>query len=91
MARGWDSKAVESQIESAEERRARIRGIQINQEHSDLERQIASVELSRTRVLQDLAAAANPRYKDLLHRSLDYLDGQVGELRERLNKLDHHG
>jgi len=91
VARGWESKAVESQIESAEERKSRAQAVQISRERYELEQQIASVELSRTRVLQDLAAATNPRYKELLQRSLAYLDTQVGTLRERLNKPDHHG
>jgi hypothetical protein len=81
MARGWESKAVESQIEAAEERAARSKAIQVSAEQLSLQRERESLELSRTRVLQDLASATNPRYRDQLQRSLQYLD-------EKLQALD---
>jgi hypothetical protein len=81
MARGWESKEVESQIEAAEERTARAHQIRLTAEQLKLERERESIELSRTRVLQDLAAASNPRYIALLEQSLHFLD-------EKLAKLD---
>ena len=81
MARGWESKAVESQIEAAEARASRSRASHLSAEQLNLQRERESVELSRTRVLQDLASATNPRYRDLLRRSLQYLD-------EKLEALD---
>jgi hypothetical protein len=84
MARGWESKAVESQIESAATRREQARASQIRADEISLQRERESLELSRTRVLQDLAKAANPRYKELLERSLMFLD-------EKLAALDANG
>ncbi len=81
MARGWESKAVESQIEAAEARASRSKAIHVSAEQLSSERERESLELSRTRVLQDLASASNPRYRDLLQRSLQYLD-------EKLEALD---
>jgi molecular chaperone GrpE (heat shock protein) len=80
MARGWESKAVESQIESAATRREQARASQVRADEISLQRERESLELSRTRVLQDLAKAANPRYKELLERSLMFLDEKLAAL-----------
>ena len=79
MARGWESKAVESQMEAAVERRGATVA-QRRLEDVALERERESLQLSRTRVLQDLAAAQNPRYRELLERSLKYLDEKIASL-----------
>lgn len=80
MARGWESKAVESQIEAAETRKAHLTRARVSAEQVRLEREREGIELSRTRVLQDLASASNPKYRDLLLRSLQYLDDKLREL-----------
>ncbi len=82
MARGWESKAVESQIEAAETRNARAKAAQATAQQVILERERESIELSRTRVLQDLASATNPKYRDLLQRSLQYLDDKLKEFNQ---------
>jgi hypothetical protein len=76
MARGWESKAVESQIEEAETRAARRKPIEVDPEQHERE----SIQLSRTRVLQDLASASNPKYREYLQRSLEYLDEKLSKL-----------
>jgi len=88
MARGWESKAVESQIEAAEERESRAKAVRVSAEELRLQRERESLELSRTRVLQDLAAAANPKYRELLERSLRYLDEKLSAITERASKPD---
>jgi hypothetical protein len=80
VARGWESKAVESQIEAAEASVAQERRPKLSAEQMRVERERESLELSRTRVLQDLAAAANPKYRELLQRSLRYLDEKIAGL-----------
>jgi hypothetical protein len=81
MARGWESKAVESQIEAAENRKANRTDVSLTPEQLSKQRERESLELSRTRVIQDLASAQNPNYRKLLQRSLEYLD-------EKLRALD---
>ena len=88
MARGWESKAVESQIEAAEARSSRSKAVQVSAEQLSAQRERESIELSRTRVLQDLASATNPKYRDLLQLSLQYLDEKLEALDERSNKTD---
>jgi hypothetical protein len=80
MARGWESKAVESQIDDAEDRAKRLNAIALNQAEIALQRERESLELSRTRVLQDIAAASNPKYLALLERSLGFLDEKIAAL-----------
>ncbi|MBV8549831.1 MAG: hypothetical protein JOY54_00925 [Acidobacteriaceae bacterium] len=89
MARGWESKAVESQIEAAGERR-RTQAPQRHAGEIAAERARESLQLSRTRVLQDMATATNPRYRELLERSLKYLDEKITAL-DAVSKPDRPG
>jgi molecular chaperone GrpE (heat shock protein) len=92
MARGWESKAVESQIEAAATRSEQSRVNQVKAAEISLQRERESLELSRTRVLQDLANAANPRYKELLERSLGFLDEKLAALETTASgkSMKHH-
>ena len=80
MARGWESKEVESQIEAAEDRRARAKKLELNAATAKWERERDSIELSRVRVLQDLVNAKNPGYSKLLQQSLQFLDEKLALL-----------
>ena len=77
MARGWESKSVESQMEAAEERAALSKKAQLNLEQVARQRERDSLELSRTRVLQDLAAAQNQKYREQLQQSLKFLEDKI--------------
>jgi hypothetical protein len=80
MARGWESKSVESQIESAESRRPKTRGTVINPKEAERGRKRESLLLSRIRVVHDLEAAHNPRYREILQSALKHLDDKLSEL-----------
>jgi hypothetical protein len=82
MARGWESKSVEAQIDMAEPRRHK-RGIAVKSPQPDaldLIRKRESLLLSRTRVVQELSSAQNPRYRDLLGKALADLDSNLAKL-----------
>jgi len=81
MARGWESKSVESQIESAEFRRRPSRGKPLTAPEAARLRERENLEMSRTRVLHDLEAANNPRYREILQAALKHLDDKLSELR----------
>ena len=81
MARGWESKSVESQIESAESRRAAGRSRGITAIEAARIQQRESLLLSRTRVLRDIEHATNPRYKQVLEAALQHLDQKLAELK----------
>lgn len=81
MARGWESKSVESQIESAESRRAAARSSEITAIEAARIQQRESLLLSRTRVLRDIEHATNPRYKQVLEAALQHLDQKLADLK----------
>ena len=80
MARGWESKSVEEQIDMAEVRCAAAQAKVLSQETLDLLRKKESLEMSRTRVVRDLTNAQNPRYKAVLSKALADLDAQLTTL-----------
>jgi hypothetical protein len=77
MARGWESKSVESQMEAAEARQAAARKVTQSEEEIRQRRERESLELSRKRVLQDLAAATHPRHRQQLEAALAHLDSRL--------------
>jgi molecular chaperone GrpE (heat shock protein) len=91
MARGWESKAVESQMEAAATRSEQSKVNQVQAAELSRQRERESLELSRTRVLQDMEKAANPRYQELLKRSLMFLDEKLAALDAPNSKnFKHH-
>ena len=80
MARGWESKSVEDQIDMAEDRSANARAKVLSQESLDLLRKKESILMSRTRVVRDLENAQNPRYKAVLCKALADLNAQLSTL-----------
>jgi hypothetical protein len=81
MARGWESKSVESQIEARESRRPASRRQAVSATEAERIKQRDSLQMSRTRVLRDLEAANNPRYKVILEAALKHLDDKLLELK----------
>ena len=77
MARGWESKAVESQIDSAEERASQAKRVQFTADQVARERERESIELSRTRILDQLSTAQNPKYREQLEQSLEFLNAKL--------------
>lgn len=81
MARGWESKSVESQIETAESRKSLAHAAPMTTDEIRILRERESLELSRTRVLRDLAEATHPRYREQLRSALKHLDERLSALR----------
>ena len=80
MARGWESKSVEAQIESAQSRPPRVTGSGLSAAQVMLVREREIVMLSRTRVLHELETSKNPRYVKLLNRELKVLEEKLCKL-----------
>ena len=79
MARGWESKAVEAQMETAEASAVSNKK-QLTPEEREKSRRRESLLLSRNRVLQDLEQSNNPRYRKILSDALAHLDAKLAEL-----------
>ena len=78
MARGWESKSVEAQIDMAEIQKSRaVRKQTIAPETLNLIRQKENILLSRTRVMHELESAQNPRYRAVLSKALADLDAKL--------------
>lgn len=77
MARGWESKSVEEQIESAERRRPNA-GVRLKTvEEIEFEHECASIEMNRTRILHEMDAATHPRHREMLAAALRHLDSKL--------------
>ena len=80
MARGWESKSVESQIESARSDHSFSASRPTDQQRAR-RREMDGLELSRARVLRDLAAATHPRHREMLEAALKHLDEKIAGLK----------
>jgi len=78
MARGWESKSVEDQINQKENPSKTSRQIPRNQ--AVLREKRDGLMLARARTLNDLQSAHDTRYRALLERTLSHLDGQIAAL-----------
>jgi hypothetical protein len=79
MARGWESKSVESQIDDQRIAREQRRGERTPDE-MERERQRHSLELSRRRVVSELEATQSPVRRAALEHALKHLDGELAKL-----------
>jgi len=80
MARGWESKSVEAQMEESRAAKPAARKAALTPEELQRQRKKADLMLSRNRVTQQLQASSNERYSELLRRTLEELDAQIADL-----------
>ncbi len=81
MARGWESKSVESQIEDAGSRSSTSGPNELlTAEQRAVWNKLQDLELSRRRVLQDLATARSPIRRTALEQALAFLDQEIRTL-----------
>ena len=78
MARGWESKAVESQIQSAET--SKQESSQEDNPDPERVRRQQALRLSRSRVLQQLELSQNLRHREMLNQALADLEAQLAQL-----------
>jgi hypothetical protein len=81
MARGWESKSVEDQMDAAESARASAAKRQLTPEEAERQAARDGLLLSRARTLNALQGACDARYRALLETTLAHVD-------EELKKLD---
>jgi hypothetical protein len=80
MAKGWESKSAEALAGIFEVRpNAPVRNVP---DPATLHRirEKESIQLSRTRITTELKSAQNPRYRELLNRTLADLDAKLSIL-----------
>jgi hypothetical protein len=76
VARGWESKSVEAQIESADQRRGEGK-LKLTPEQLEAQRKRDSLLLHRTRVLSDLDKCSDERYRKTLSDGLAFLEQEL--------------
>ena len=87
MARGWESKSVESQIDDG--RRSAERRAGPTAEERERERRRRGLELSRARVGHELEVTTSPVRRAALEEARAFLDAELARLEERLPQSPH--
>src|SRR3984885_2381630 len=80
MARGWESKAVEGQVQEFQSKEDRKNNKQVSQDQIEARRKRGVLMLSRARVEKQLQSSQGPRYREQLERALADLDAQLAQL-----------
>lgn len=80
MARGWESKSVESQMDAVEERRASGDKAELSEDQKKIKRERAVLVLARANLLQQMEASTNERYRETIQRTLQDLDEKIAAL-----------
>ena len=76
MARGWESKSVESQqVESRDGKRDKK-----TQQEIEREQRRHTLEMSRRRIVNELATTKSPMRRSSLEAALKHLDDELGKL-----------
>ena len=78
MARGWESKSVEAQMEAAAEDSGRGTPA-VSPAEMERKRQRDGLLLSRARVVQQLESAQNPNHRKMLEQALADLDARLAQ------------
>lgn len=77
MARGWESKSVESQMEDAAARRANATSAAAQQPDTGRLARRRALELDLLRVRGELSRCASPRFRALLEAEIRHLEAEL--------------
>ena len=81
MARGFESKSVQSQWQDAEDQREQDKKKRPTKEELELRTQREGLELSRRRIVNELNATESDRRKVSLEAALTHLDSELSKLK----------
>ncbi|HEY7181545.1 MAG TPA: hypothetical protein VIC84_09000, partial [Blastocatellia bacterium] len=71
MARGWESKSIEDQIEEARRSQGDSEGRVQSTEERERGRKIESLKLERSRLMEQLTRARSDAYQRMIRQSLE--------------------
>lgn len=80
MARGFESKAVESHRQDVEDEREARGRKRLDIHEIELRQKREGLELSRRRIVTELDAATNERRRESLRAALAHLDNELAKL-----------
>ena len=84
MARGWESKAVADQIEEGESRQQQPSQTEATREQRVLKERLDSLQLSRSRLLQQLEHARHPAHRNVLLNGLQAVEREIEEVSAKI-------
>lgn len=79
MARGWESKSVESQVEEREKRDSARPVEELTPEERARRARLDSLKLSRARTLEQLERATSPAHRAMLKRTLLAVEQEIAQ------------
>lgn len=81
MARGWESKSVEEQIESAESRRLeRTAAEAVTSEQARIDREREAVQMQLIRMRREFEDARHDRHREQLQGAIKHLEEKLAGL-----------
>ena len=80
MARGWESKSVESQIEDRQQARGNGPARKRTPAEQERARKRRGLELSRTRIRTEMAATRSEAHRATLEKALAFLEDELQRL-----------
>jgi hypothetical protein len=80
MARGWESKDVEAQVQSKDSPKMSSGKDPKSEQQLLREQDIQQLQLSRTRIANDLTTATHPNHRKSLEAALAHLDKKIADL-----------
>ncbi len=80
MARGWESKSVEAQIEEGEHRAYDTAKAVVTADNKVRQQRIDSLKLSRSRLLQQLERASHSAHREVLMKGLQAIEKELEEI-----------
>ena len=80
MARGWESKSVEDQIEEARRSQGDSEGRVQSPEEKERERKVESLQLERSRLTEQLNRARSESHQRMIRQSLEAIEEEITTL-----------
>jgi hypothetical protein len=80
MARGWESKAVEEQIDAAETGRKALRRKNLTAAEIEVQKRREGLIVERQRIVREMEQGYKRRYLVLLERALAHVDAELERL-----------
>jgi hypothetical protein len=80
MARGWESKSVEDQIEEARRSQGASEGRVQSPEERARERKVETLKLERSRLTEQLKRARSEAHQRMIRQSLEALEEEIATL-----------
>jgi len=77
MARGWESKSVESQQDEAQRRRTDRAAATLPPEEHERRQRVLQLQLALASTQEELQKACHPRHRDMLRQRLEAIRAQL--------------